>query len=104
MALEKVTIEDKIEVVGDYKHVQIREKIAVLEDGVEISSSFHRDSLSPMTRTAKEFDADGKVTKDHTFIDTDISGRSAEVQAVCNAVWTTSVKNAYKAMREAQES
>tara|TARA_R100001369_G_scaffold40721_1_gene66833 strand:+ start:1648 stop:1956 length:309 start_codon:yes stop_codon:yes gene_type:complete len=102
MALEKVTIEDKIEVVGDYKHVQIREKIAVLEDGVEISSSFHRDSLSPMTRTAKEFDADGKVTKDHTFIDTDISGRSAEVQAVCNAVWTTSVKNAYKAMREAE--
>tara|TARA_R100000935_G_C2780978_1_gene141695 strand:- start:48 stop:356 length:309 start_codon:yes stop_codon:yes gene_type:complete len=102
MALEKVTIEDKIEVVGDYKNVQIRERTTVLEDGVEISSSFHRDSLSPMTRTAKEFDADGKVTKDHTFIDTDISGRSAEVQAVCNAVWTTSVKNAYKAMREAE--
>ena len=102
MALEKVTTEDKIEVVGDYKNVQIRERTTVLEDGVEISSSFHRDSLSPMTRTAKEFDADGKVTKDHTFIDTDISGRSAEVQAVCNAVWTTSVKNAYKAMREAE--
>jgi len=102
MALEKVTTEDKIEIVGDYKNVQIRERTTVLEDGVEISSSFHRDSLSPMTRTAKEFDADGKVTKDHTFIDTDISGRSAEVQAVCNAVWTTSVKNAYKAMREAE--
>lgn len=99
MALEKVTTEDKIEIVGDYKNVQIRERTTVLEDGVEISSSFHRDSLSPMTRTAKEFDADGKVTKDHTFIDTDISGRSAEVQAICNAVWTTSVKNAYQAHR-----
>ena len=102
MALEKVTTEDKIEIVGDYKTVQIRERTTVLEDGVEISSSFHRDSLSPMTRTAKEFDADGKVTKDHTFIDTDISGRSAEVQAICNAVWTDDVKAAYKAMREAE--
>jgi len=102
MALEKVTTEDKIEIVGDYKNVQIRERTTVLEDGVEISSSFHRDSLSPMTRTAKEFDADGKVTKDHTFIDTDISGRSAEVQAICNAVWTDDVKAAYKAMREAE--
>tara|TARA_R110000803_G_scaffold78868_1_gene144176 strand:- start:207 stop:521 length:315 start_codon:yes stop_codon:yes gene_type:complete len=104
MALEKVTTEDKIEIVGDYKQVQIREKTAVLEDGVEISTAFNRDSLAPMTRTPKEFDADGNVTKDHTFIDTDISDQSAQVQAICNAVWTDDVKAAYKAMREAEES
>ena len=99
MALEKVTTEDKIEVVGDYKTVQIREKTTVLEDGVEISSSYHRNVLSCMTRTPKEFDADGNVTKDHTFIDTDISGQSADVQAICNAVWSTTIKDAYKAHR-----
>ena len=99
MALEKTTTEDKIEVVGDHKHVQMREKVTVLDDGVEIGSSFNRDTLAPMTRTPKEFDADGNVTTDHTFIDTDISDRSAEVQAICNAVWTTSVKNAYQAHR-----
>jgi len=99
MALEKTTTEDKIEVVGEYKHVQIREKVTVLDDGVEIGSSINRDTLAPMTRTPKEFDADGNVTTDHTFIDTDISGQSSEVQAICNAVWTTSVKTAYQAYR-----
>ena len=76
MALEKVTTQDKIEIVGDYKIVQVRTKTAIVEDGVEISSSFHRHVVAP---------------------DADITGESADVQAICNAVHTQAVKDAYAA-------
>ena len=76
MALTERTVEDKIEIVGDYKHVQVRTATVIERDGVEISRSFHRHVLAP---------------------DADISGESAEVQAVCNAVWTQEVKDAYAA-------
>lgn len=76
MALEKVVSEDKIEVVGPYKMVQVRTKTAVVEDGVELSSSFHRHVVAP---------------------NDDISGESAEVQAICNAVHTQTLKDAYAA-------
>ena len=76
MALEKVITEDKIEIVGDFKMVQVRTKTAILEDGVELSSSFHRHVVAP---------------------DADITGESADVQAICNVVHTDEVKAAYAA-------
>ena len=80
MALTEKTVEDKIEIVGDYKHVQVRTATVIERDGVEISRSFHRHTLAP---------------------DADISGESAEVQAICNAVWTQEVKDAYAASQGA---
>ena len=91
MALTKVITEDKIEVVGDHKHVQVRTKTSVMEDSVELSSGFHRHSLSCSTKS------------DGTWGDTDISGESTEVQAICNAVWTDAVKTAYQTAMDAQE-
>jgi hypothetical protein len=91
MALTKVITEDKIEVVGDHKHVQVRTKTSVVEDGVELSSGFHRHVLQCSTKSGD------------TWGDTDISGESTEVQAICNAVWTDAVKTAYQTAMDAQE-
>ena len=76
MALTESTIEDKIEVVGDYKHVQVRTARVIYDDGVEISRSFHRHVIAP---------------------DADITGESTEVQAICNTVHTDAIKAAYAA-------
>jgi len=76
MALTEETIQDKIEIVGDYKHVQVRTATVIKRDGVEISRSFHRHTVAP---------------------DADITGESAEVQAICNVVHTQAVKDAYAA-------
>ena len=76
MALEKVISEDKIEIVGDYKAVQVRTCTKVLEDGVELSSGYHRHVI-----TAGD----------------DYSNESAEVQAICAAVHTDAVIAAYEA-------
>jgi phage host-nuclease inhibitor protein Gam len=67
MALTEETIQDKIEIVGDYKHVQVRTATVIKRDGVEISRSFSRHVVAP---------------------DADITGESAEVQAICAAVHT----------------
>ena len=91
MALTKVITEDKIEIVGDFKHIQIRTKTSVMEDGVELSASFRRHTLACSTKS------------DDTWGDTDISGQSTEVQAICNAVWTDAVKTAYQTAMDAQE-
>ena len=80
MALVKETQEDKIEVVGEYKAVQVRTATVIKEDGAELSRSFHRHVLQP---------------------DSDISGESAEVQGICNAVWTDEVKQAWADKQEA---
>ena len=90
MALTEETVEDKIEVVNG-THVQIRTATIIKRDGEEISRSFHRHVLHPSTKT------------DGTWADTDISGESTEVQAICNAVWSDSVKTAYQAAVDAQE-
>ena len=90
MALTEETLEDKIEVVGDYKSVQIRTATVIKKDGTEISRSFHRHVLQCSTKSGD------------TWGDTDISGQSTEVQAICNAVWSDSVKTAYQAVMDAQ--
>jgi hypothetical protein len=80
MALTKEVTQDKIEIVGDYKHVQVRTKTAVMEDGVELSSGFHRHVVSAGD---------------------DYSAESTEVQAICAAVHTDAVVAAYAAHLEA---
>ena len=96
MAITKTTEEDKIEVVGDYKNVQIRTATVIKEDGVELTRSFHRKVLECVSSSY-----DGSSW---THSDTDISGESTEVQAICNAVWSTTVKNAKKAANESAGS
>ena len=86
MALTERFENDKIEVVGAYKAVQVRKANIIEKDGVEISRSFHRHALNC-----------GTIDDSDNFVDTDISGEDADVQAICNAVWTQSIKDAYKA-------
>ena len=93
MAITKEVIEDKIEIVGDTKEIQIRTATVIKEDGVELSRSFHRKVLVCITSSY-----DGSSW---THTDTDVSGESTEVQGIAAAVWTTTVKNAKKAANEA---
>ena len=82
MALTERTEQDKIEVVGPYRHIQVRTATVIERDGVEISRSFSRHVVAP---------------------DADISGESTQVQAICAAVHTQEVKDAYAAHLAAQE-
>ena len=83
MAITKETIIGQIEVVGEYKAVQVATDTVIKEDGAEISRSRHRHVLHP---------------------DMDISGEDAEVQAVANAVWTDDVKAAWKTFQDNQKN
>ena len=75
MALTESTEYDKIEVVGEFKHVQVRKATVIKKDGVELTRSYERYALS----------ADANIVDEPT-----------EVQNICNAVWTSDVKAAYK--------
>ena len=86
MALTKTLEEDKIEVVGKYKHVQVRTATVIKEDGVEINRSFSRKVLEP-----------GTLDGSDNFVDTDVSAESAEVKGITATVWTSTVKDAWKA-------
>ena len=81
MALAESIEYDKIEVVTNYKHVQVRKATVIKKDGVEITRSFERYVLHP---------------------DSDISGEPAEVQAICNAAWTDAVKAAWTEFQKTQ--
>ena len=81
--LTEETVQDKIEIVGDFKHIQVRTAVVIKRDGAEISRSFSRHVVAP---------------------NDDITGESAEVQAICNAVHTQAVKDAYAAHVAAQET
>lgn len=85
MALTEETIQDKIEIVGDFKHVQVRTATVIKRDGTEISRSFSRHVVAP------DISAD------------DLANESAEVQAICNAVHTDAIKAAYATHLENQE-
>jgi len=82
MALTERVEEDKIEIVGQFKHIQVRTATVVERDGVELTRAFHRKALAP---------------------DADVSGESAEVQAIAGAVWTQDIKDAYAAHLAASE-
>ena len=93
MALTESIEYDKIEVVSAYKNVQVRKATVIKKDGVELTRSFNRFVLDPGTLDASDNLVDNPLDKepDGTTSITD------EVKAVCNAVWTTSVKDAWKA-------
>ena len=86
MAITERFENDKIEVVGSYKIIQVRRADIVERDGVEIARTFQRRSLEC-----------GTLDADNNLVDTDISAEDADVQAICNAAWTQAVKDAYKA-------
>jgi len=79
--ITKRTITDKIEIVGEYRHVQVRTATVIEEDGVELSRSFHRHVIAPTD---------------------DYSGETDEVKAVCEAVFTAEVVEAYELSQSAQ--
>ena len=85
MAITKETIINKIESVGSQRNIQIQYKTIIKGDDKEISSSY----------TRRAFDC-GRLDNNGSWIDTDISGETDEVKAICNASWTDDVKNAYK--------
>ena len=91
MALSKVTVVDKIEVL-EKGQVQVRTATRVLEDGVELSSSFHRHVIDPQVRSGYEKDVSAG-----TWAATDVTGEDARVAAICTASWTAAVIAAYKA-------
>ena len=86
MALSESIEYDKIEVVGQYKSVQVRKATVIKKDGVELTRSFNRYVLHPGTLDASD-----------NLVDTDLSAEPTDVSAICNAVWTTDVKAAWKA-------
>mgnify|MGYP003125270222 FL=1 len=83
MAITKETLVGKIEVVGEFKSVQVRTDTILKEDGTELTRSYHRHVLHP---------------------DADITNETSEVQAVCNAVWTDQIKADYETFKANQEN
>ena len=81
MAITKEEIQDKIEVVGDFKHIQVRTATVIKEDGKEISRSYHRHTVAP---------------------DSDSSNESADVKAMVKQFHTNEIKTAYKKHIEAE--
>ena len=82
MAITKSITDDKIEVVGDHKAIQVRTATIVSEDDNELSRSFHRRAITP---------------------DMDVSGESTEIQGIAAAVWTDDVKSAWQTFKENQQ-
>ena len=93
MALTEKLEYDKIEIVTQWKHVQVRQATVVKKDGVEIARSFHRYVLTPGTLDASD-----------NLVNTDISGQPTDIQGVCNALWTDAVKSSWKTRLIAQKS
>ena len=86
MALTESIEYDKIEVTGQYKAVQVRKATVIKKDGEELTRSFERYVLQAGTLDASD-----------NLVDTDLSAEPVEVSAICNAVWTSDVKAAWKA-------
>ena len=93
MALTESIEYDKIEVIGQYKTVQVRKATVIKKDGVELTRSFHRFILDPGTLDESDNLVDNPLTKEPDGV----TAIADEVKAICNAVWTTSVKDAWKA-------
>ena len=92
MALTKTTENDKIEVVNKW-NIQVRKATIIKEDGTELSRTFHRHVLVPGTLDASD-----------NLVATNISGEDADVQAICNAAWTSQVKTDFTAHLVANKS
>ena len=79
MAITKEIVDDKLEVVSNYKHIQVRTATIINEDGIELSRSFHRRVITP---------------------DMDVSDESDEIQGIAAAVWTDDVKAAWQTLQD----
>ena len=90
MAITKTTENDKIEVVSKW-NIQVRSATIIKEDGVELNRSFHRTVLVPGTLKG------GSGSDKDDLVATDLSGEDADVQAICNAAWTSQVKTDFTA-------
>ena len=97
MALTKVTVVDKIEVL-EMGQVQVRTATRIMEDGVQLSSSFHRHVVEPQVRSGYEKDVNAG-----TWAATDVTGEDARVAAICTASWTADVIASYIAQIEAND-
>ena len=100
MALSESIEYDKIEIVGQYKLVQVRKATVIKKDGTELTRSFNRFVLDPGTLDESDNLVENPLTKEPDGT-TDID---ADVKAVCTAVWSTSVKDAWKAKLIADKS
>ena len=100
MALTETIEYDKVEIVGQYKNVQVRKATVIKKDGTELTRSFERFVLNPGTLDGSNNLVDNPLSKEPDGA-TDIAD---EVKAICNAVWTTSVKDAWKAKLIADKS
>ena len=100
MALTESIEYDKIEVVGQYKNVQVRKATVIKKDGVEITRSFERFVLDPGTLDESDNLVENPLDKEPDNTTT----ISDEIKSVCNAVWTTDVKAAWKAQLIANKS
>ena len=86
MALTKTVLDDKIEIVTEFKHLQIRQATIIKEDGVELSRTYHRRMIHC-----------GKIDASDNWIDTDLTSETTEVKAIAAAIWSQSIKDAWKA-------
>ena len=93
MALTESIEYDKIEIVTPYKHVQVRKALVIKKDGTELTRSFERYVLQA-----------GTLDGNDNLVDTDISSEPEDVQVICNAVWTETIKAAWKAELIANKS
>ena len=93
MALAESIEYDKIEVVGQYKTVQVRKATVIKKDDVELTRAFERYTLWP-----------GTLDESNNLVNTDLSGEPAEVSAIATAAWTDSIKAAWKAKMIADKS
>ena len=93
MALSETIEYDKIEIVGKYRTVQVRKASVIMKDGKELTRSFQRFGFDPGTLDGSDNLVDNPLTKEPDGV-TDVTD---EIKAICAAVWTTSVKNAWKA-------
>ena len=100
MALTESIEYDKIEVVGQYKYVQVRKATVIKKDDKELTRSFERFTLDPGTLDESDNLVDNPLTKEPDGT-TDIAD---EVKAICNVVWTSTVKDAWKAFLLSQQT
>tara|TARA_B100001250_G_scaffold237287_1_gene203892 strand:- start:60 stop:365 length:306 start_codon:yes stop_codon:yes gene_type:complete len=93
MALSETIEYDKIEIVGKYRTVQVRKASVIMKDGKELTRSFQRFGFDPGTLDGSDNLVDNPLSKEPDGT-TDVTD---EIKAICAAVWTTSIKNAWKA-------
>tara|TARA_R100001440_G_scaffold54427_1_gene74308 strand:+ start:7927 stop:8220 length:294 start_codon:yes stop_codon:yes gene_type:complete len=93
MALTETTEYDKIEIIGIHKLIHVRKATVIKKDGEELTRSYHRYVLEC-----------GSLDDSDNLVETDISAEPSEVTTICNVVWTTDVKTAYKTFLISQKS